>query len=214
MSYLHVNNTSGHKGVSWNKNSKKWQSCIRVDGKQLYLGLYQDKENAINAYIEAAKKYGLEDRLKPTVPRKELERLNRLKHKEAREQRTKEWIKNNPEKYKARLKKYFEKNKDIILEKSRLKNLEIRNEVISKYGGKCECCKESNYKFLTIDHTENNGHIHKKTDKLAKSIYKWLKKNNFPKDGFRLLCWNCNCARAYNNGVCPHQKIMDGYNEK
>jgi hypothetical protein len=24
------------------------------------------------------------------------------------------------------------------------------------------------------------------------------------KAGFQVLCWNCNCGRAFNNGICPH----------
>jgi len=51
------NNTSGFKGVVWNKKSKKWQSGIKINSKQVHLGLFNDKFEAHNAYYEAAKKY-------------------------------------------------------------------------------------------------------------------------------------------------------------
>lgn len=35
-------NTSGVKGVYWNKCAKKWQAYIRKDGHQRYLGIFDD----------------------------------------------------------------------------------------------------------------------------------------------------------------------------
>lgn len=35
-------NTSGFRGVTWNKARSKWQARIRVNGKSMYLGLYID----------------------------------------------------------------------------------------------------------------------------------------------------------------------------
>jgi hypothetical protein len=40
------NNKSGHKGVVWQKNQKKWQVLCRVKGKQYYMGVYSDIEEA------------------------------------------------------------------------------------------------------------------------------------------------------------------------
>ena len=51
------NNTSGTAGVSWNNNEKKWLAHIRVDGKQIRIGSYHDKDKAIAARKEAEKKY-------------------------------------------------------------------------------------------------------------------------------------------------------------
>ena len=51
------NNTSGHKGVSWSKNKRKWEAYIKVDQKRLNLGRYKDKEDAIRAYRNAATKH-------------------------------------------------------------------------------------------------------------------------------------------------------------
>lgn len=50
-------NTSGFKGVSWHKVTGKWQSQIRVKGKQMCLGFYATKEEAAEAYAAAATKH-------------------------------------------------------------------------------------------------------------------------------------------------------------
>ena len=48
-------NQAGLKGVSWNKNAKRWQSAIKKDGRSIHLGYYQTKEEAHGAYCEFAK---------------------------------------------------------------------------------------------------------------------------------------------------------------
>jgi hypothetical protein len=50
-------NTSGHKGVTWHKQLKKWHARIRHEGKRIHLGLFTDLEEAAKAYREAALKY-------------------------------------------------------------------------------------------------------------------------------------------------------------
>ena len=47
-------NTSGRKGVCWNKGSGKWQAGIKVRGKSLHLGLFDDIDAAAAAYQQAA----------------------------------------------------------------------------------------------------------------------------------------------------------------
>ena len=46
-------NTSGVMGVSWHKLTKKWQSNISINGKNTYLGLFSDKNEAIKARKQA-----------------------------------------------------------------------------------------------------------------------------------------------------------------
>jgi hypothetical protein len=50
-------NTSGFKGVVWNKQKKKWQASIKVNNKRIYLGCYNTSEEASAAYQSAAENY-------------------------------------------------------------------------------------------------------------------------------------------------------------
>jgi len=97
-----------------------------------------------------------------------------------------------------------------MCEKSKALRKNQKRLIIDRYGGKCFCCGEENIKFLTIDHINNDGSIHKRQLKSQKiSLYRWIIKNNFPKNVFQIACYNCNCARALNNFICPHQQKLN-----
>lgn len=49
-----INNTSGYKGVGWDKRRQKWRSYIRVFGKQNHLGYFDTKEEAYASYCVSA----------------------------------------------------------------------------------------------------------------------------------------------------------------
>ena len=51
-------NTSGSKGVYKNARLNKWCACIQVDRKSKYLGIFDDKQDAINARKAAELTYG------------------------------------------------------------------------------------------------------------------------------------------------------------
>lgn len=53
---LRSNNTSGFKGVSWNKTNRKWSAHIRKDGKSKYLGSFDTPEAAHAAWWKEAQK--------------------------------------------------------------------------------------------------------------------------------------------------------------
>lgn len=80
-----------------------------------------------------------------------------------------------------------------------------KEEAIRQYGKKCKCCGEADIRFLTIDHSRNDG------GKFRKSItrsytYTWLKVNGYPKNlGLQVMCFQCNCGRNANGGICPHK---------
>ena len=93
-----------------------------------------------------------------------------------------------------------QQNRDRERRSENSRSKKLRKEVVAAYGGKCECCKEDNPAFLTIDHVDgggtkmrNNGETH---------LYRNLKRSGFPRNGFRLLCYNCNCAKG-TVGYCP-----------
>ncbi len=53
---LHVNNTSGLKGVSWNKKENKWQVNITVNKYQRRVGTFDCRAAGYFAYVIAADK--------------------------------------------------------------------------------------------------------------------------------------------------------------
>lgn len=58
-SWLQKNNSTGHRGVFYEKKneSKPWLAKIGVRKKQVYLGNFKTKKEAISAYTQAAKRY-------------------------------------------------------------------------------------------------------------------------------------------------------------
>ena len=54
------NNSSGAKGVCWDRTHQKWLARIVVDGRSLFLGRFDDIERAIDAYdVAAITRYGV-----------------------------------------------------------------------------------------------------------------------------------------------------------
>jgi hypothetical protein len=51
------NNNSGYLGVKWHKSHQKWNPTIMIGRKRHSLGLFDDKEKAYEAYLEAKRKH-------------------------------------------------------------------------------------------------------------------------------------------------------------
>ncbi len=102
--------------------------------------------------------------------------------------------------------RYIDK-KEIIREQQRIYDFSVKQKIIEAYGGKCTCCGETTLEFLTIDHINNDGAEDRRQNgkKSGGKLYRWLIKNNFPKEDYQLLCYNCNCAKGF-FGYCPHDK--------
>lgn len=54
---LNRNSTSGVRGVSWSPKLGKWRAHIVIDRKQIHLGIYEKKEDAIEARRAAEARY-------------------------------------------------------------------------------------------------------------------------------------------------------------
>ena len=52
---LRRNNTSGFKGVSFNRKSGKWTAQVGIDGKNIYLGRFSSMEEAAETYDSIVK---------------------------------------------------------------------------------------------------------------------------------------------------------------
>lgn len=84
---------------------------------------------------------------------------------------------------------------------------ELKREAISRYGGACYCCGETDIRFLTLDHVNNDGAAHRREIGKASGIncYRWARRNDWPAI-FQVACFNCNSGRHQNGGICPHQE--------
>jgi hypothetical protein len=142
--------------------------------------------------------------------KKNRDRIN-LKRRQARASRDITQIELDKEKrkkypsYKNR-KRIYVYNPSIYL-KRKQKDVELKRMVLNYYGHNCECCGESNFSLLTIDHIDNNGKEHKNSKGIklkGRDLYLFIIKNKFP-SGLRILCFNCNIGRQFNKGICPHK---------
>lgn len=95
------------------------------------------------------------------------------------------------------------------LAQGRAQNRKLKAEVMLAYGGQvCNCCGETTFEFLSIDHVNNDGAQHRRElGHSGRTLYGWLKKNQYP-PGFQVLCFNCNMAKGL-HGYCPHQKVKE-----
>lgn len=87
--------------------------------------------------------------------------------------------------------------------------LALKQQVMDAYGGRCTCCGESNLIFLAIDHINGGGALERRRKGRnggGSRIYMRLRREGWP-EGFQVLCFNCNWAKA--NGGCPHQTQED-----
>jgi len=53
----HAHNTSGHNGVNWCKQRKKWRGRIKVMSKDIHLGYFNDIKDAVEARKKGELKY-------------------------------------------------------------------------------------------------------------------------------------------------------------
>lgn len=135
----------------------------------------------------------------------------------------------NPDVKRQRDKEWYEKNADAISERRRLRwtsmtltekerrkrdakvhNNKLKREALEHYGGAfCKCCGETELLMLSLDHVQNDGAAHRKaltgqTRTMPTQSYVWAKQNNWPSI-YQVMCFNCNWARHWNNGICPHE---------
>lgn len=159
------------------------------------------------------------------------------KDQEKRNAYAKKWREANPEKVLAANRKTVQKNRERINARNRRRYHEdgeakrayhrkwsrehreseerrrressrrLREAAISAYGGKCACCGEWRYEFLTIDHIYGDGRHDRKNGRSGIQLYRWLRNHGYPTDRFRLLCMNCNWARG-KFGYCPHERVL------
>jgi len=74
----------------------------------------------------------------------------------------------------------------------------------------CSFCGEDHQEFLTLDHIvdrRNDDGVRVGGNRMGQNLFSWMIRMDFP-PGFRVLCYNCNCARG-SRGYCPHELELD-----
>jgi hypothetical protein len=80
----------------------------------------------------------------------------------------------------------------------------LRERVLAKYGGKCQCpgCGISQYEWLAIDHVNGGGckELREKKFVNSQTFYNYLDKHR-KLAKYQILCHNCNSADATGGSV-------------
>lgn len=81
-----------------------------------------------------------------------------------------------------------------------------RFEAVKRLGNKCVCCNETRVEFLTLDHINSNGTVHRRSFKRQQNYLQWAATASLREvcAVLQVLCWNCNMAKAIYK-ICPHQ---------
>lgn len=117
------------------------------------------------------------------------------------------WQIENAEVLKQKNKERHARNKSERNSASRRHYDKLKRIVFEHYGYVCDCCGETEPRFLALDHVHNDGAEHRKKIGIGHIFYRWIINHNFP-NTIRVLCHNCNVGRQHNNGVCPHEERL------
>lgn len=118
------------------------------------------------------------------------------------------WARNHPEKIRVKSRLWHRRYRQLYPERyvavRQRSAAKLRSELIAAYGGECACCGEQEPGFLTLEHIGRTGKRHRDEVGQGEAVWRDLKKRGWPKDGFTLLCWNCNMATSRGR-TCPHK---------
>lgn len=90
-------------------------------------------------------------------------------------------------------------NREVVNANWRVARERRKEKTFVSLGGRCVCCAESDLRFLTIDHIDNDGQV---DAVYGDPLYSLVRKDP---SRFRILCWNCNSGRRH--GQCPHEEF-------
>lgn len=134
--------------------------------------------------------------------------LNR-KNREKPENRAKargagrRWRELHPDRVRENNREYHKENRAEQLERFRERDQASRLEALAAYGGQCRCCGERGWRFLALDHVDDDGHVHRAAGKKSGyTFHRKLKLEGYP-NYIQILCHNCNVAKGL-YGFCPH----------
>ena len=98
------------------------------------------------------------------------------------------------------------------LSKDQIRLIKFKEKVFLEYSKRfaktdipqCNCCKEHDLRFLTIDHIHGRKSANHKRELVGIKLYRFLRDDDFP-EGYQVLCYNCNSAKS-DRGFCPHKR--------
>lgn len=79
---------------------------------------------------------------------------------------------------------------------------ELRDAIISGYGGKCCKCGFTDRRALQVDHVNGNGRRERKELKSSATIWRKIIRAGFPPE-YQILCANCNSIKMYEGREFP-----------
>ena len=97
--------------------------------------------------------------------------------------------------YKKELAELFEKKQEQRFDNKpdpEFRNVEIRGQLIQRYGEHCELCPNSYFGFLELDHINGGGYAHLKRCGNRAKMYQEILAEGYRPDKYRTLCKVCN----------------------
>lgn len=84
-------------------------------------------------------------------------------------------------------------------ELNRRRHVRRKVAVLDRYGWRCVFCGEERYELLTIDHVMSDGRAHRESPEFKRvgNLIQFVAGIPIDRDRFRILCFNCNCARGF-----------------
>ena len=108
-----------------------------------------------------------------------------------------EWRNDNRDRVNKSAAKYYKNNKRKCIESDKKCRQKLRESIIDIYGGKCSCCGITDKRILDIDHVNNDGASDGRNGIYGKSLMYKIKREDYPKDKYQILCKNCNWIKEY-----------------
>jgi len=107
-----------------------------------------------------------------------------------------------------RSRRYRKANPETSNKINRNYRAKLKQKMLEAYGRKCTCCGEDRVQFLTLEHINHDGQAHREEFNGGIAPLLDLQRRGWPKDGYTLLCWNCNMATRHGD-KCPHQEVRE-----
>lgn len=131
----------------------------------------------------------------------------RLTHKDDIREQKKRAYASNREGVRSRQQAYYAKTRTKHLARMKENHTKrirkIRSQLFSVFGSQCQCCGESNERFLTLHHINGGGNKTRREKGREPSLVAAVKSRD--KAAYQILCFNCHIGMHANGGTCPHK---------